>query len=112
MKIALLHSHFDASHLDKVNQKMKSLGAPTIKAMAAPAYGDDCYVAFEGCHRLRAAHALGLEPIIDEIEYQDDMLLSDIVDDEDGHTVDGIIQEAAGAVWLEFRFYRPCRHHW
>lgn len=31
------------------------------------------YAALEGCHRIRAAKELGLIPVIDEIEYSDNI---------------------------------------
>ena len=33
MKIALLHKHFDAGHLQEVKSKMENLGAPVIRAV-------------------------------------------------------------------------------
>ncbi len=70
MNIILLHSHYDADHLANVIEEMKSLGAPTIKAVWAECYGAWC--ALEGCHRIRAAKELGLVPVIEEIEYREE----------------------------------------
>ncbi|MET4683670.1 hypothetical protein [Brevundimonas faecalis] len=75
MNIILPHADYDADHLAKVIEEMKVLGAPTIKAV-------DCgehYVALEGSHRIRAAQALGMEVIIDEIEYSETITTDDVV---------------------------------
>ena len=68
-RIILLHKHFDPDHLDAVTATMRHLGAPTIEAVWLPAF--DAWCALEGCHRIRAAQALGLEVEIDEVEYSD-----------------------------------------
>lgn len=62
MTIALAHKHFDADHLETVKAEMQALGAPSIRAFWSDLYG--VWLAVEGCHRIRAAHALGLEPVI------------------------------------------------
>lgn len=59
----------DADRLAVVIEEMRSLGAPTIKAVNC----GDYYMALEGSHRLAAAKALGLAPIIEVLE-QDDMI--------------------------------------
>lgn len=71
MKIQLVHSYFDEKHLEKVISEMKTLGAPKIKAVWCEEL--DRWLAVEGCHRLRAALLLGLQPVIDDITltYQD-----------------------------------------
>jgi hypothetical protein len=70
MKVALVHDHYDAAHLEAVKAEMATMGAPVIKAVYMECY--DLYAALEGCHRIRAAKELGLVPIIDEVEYSDD----------------------------------------
>ena len=69
MHIQLFHNHFEAEHLESVKKEMLVLGAPKIKAV----YDDlnDVYIAAEGCHRIRAAKELGLEPEIIEISIED-----------------------------------------
>ena len=52
----------------------------------------DCWAALEGCHRIRAAAELGLEPIIEEIEYSDDVFI-----DESGNEF--VVSEAADDAW-------------
>ena len=90
MKIALLHKHFDAGHLKEVKSKMENLGAPVIRAVWMECF--DCWAALEGCHRIRAAAELGLEPIIEEIEYSDDVFI-----DESGNEF--VVSEAADDAW-------------
>ena len=79
MKIALVHNHYDKEHLAAVIEEMKVIGAPVIKAVWMEVYNH--WAALEGCHRIRAAKALGLTPEIDEVEYSDDPC------DVDGMTV-------------------------
>jgi len=69
IEVTLLHPHFDANHLAAVTEEMRTMGAPKVKAVWQPGWG--VWVALEGCHRLRAAHALGLTPEFDEVEYSD-----------------------------------------
>lgn len=72
MKIALVHNHYDEAHLTAVIEEMKTLGAPTVKAVWMECYGH--FAALEGCHRIRAAKALGLVPEIEEVEYSDELV--------------------------------------
>jgi len=66
MKIVLLHNHYDESHLEVVIEEMKVLGAPTIRVYDL---GFDGLVqAIEGCHRLRACEALGIEPNLEFVD--------------------------------------------
>lgn len=65
MDIALFHKHYNPEHLEEVKAKMLVLGAPVIKAAWSEMYG--CWLAIEGCHRIRAAKALGLTPVINDI---------------------------------------------
>ena len=96
MQIALVHSHYDASHLAEVKTEMLTLGAPVIKAVYMECY--DTYAALEGCHRIRAAKELGLVPVIDEVEYSDDL-----VDGTDGEwTVSEMADDCHKATIIEF----------
>lgn len=71
MTIILLHKHFDRDHLAEVTDKMRALGAPSIKAIWDKAEG--MWRALEGCHRIRAARELGLTPkMVDVGSYDDD----------------------------------------
>lgn len=95
--IALLHKHYDEAHLAKVISEMELLGAPTIKAVWMECW--NMWVALEGCHRLRAAHALGLDPIIDEVEYSDDEIE---LDSGDMYRISDIVDAAHSAKTLVF----------
>lgn len=79
MTIALLHKHYNEKHLEEVANEMATLGAPSIKAIWSELYG--VWLAVEGCHRIRAAKQLGLEPIIDDIS--DDETVTMEIDGED-----------------------------
>jgi len=64
--LILLHSHYDASHLAAVTAEMADRGAPTLRAIRR----DESTVwLLEGCHRARAAVALGLTVELDCIDY-------------------------------------------
>lgn len=82
MKIALLHGYYDAQKLESVKKEMQDLGAPTIKAVWMDCY--DHWAALEGCHRIRAAADLGLVPVIEEIEYSEEVTLDEIGCDQSG----------------------------
>lgn len=97
---ALIHDHFDAAHLEAVIEEMRVLGAPTIKAVWMEVYGH--WAALEGCHRIRAAAALGLKPIIDEIEYSEQSLEELGCDDAgEGYTVDQIADASYNTAIIE-----------
>jgi len=61
MRIKLFHNHYDKEHLQEVIEEMKIMGTPTIKVYHEEF---DCYIAIEGCHRLRACKELGITPNI------------------------------------------------
>lgn len=80
MEIFLTHDHYDKTHLEDVKAEMIKLGAPTIRVFDM---GEGMYAAIEGCHRLRAAAALGVTPEIEILDYD---ALADIdVTDEQAH---------------------------
>jgi hypothetical protein len=81
MKVALAHNQYDKKHLIEVMAEMEEMGAPTIRIVHVE---NDLYQAIEGCHRLRAAAALGLTPEFEELD--NDTLRKDIdgLDYEDG----------------------------
>lgn len=97
MKIALLHKHYDSSKLAAVTAQMQSMGAPTIKAVYMPNW--DMWVALEGCHRLRAAHAIGFTPEIQEVEYSDDFTS---MDDGEEMIISAICDDAHNSMTLTF----------
>lgn len=101
MQIALVHDHYDDSHLQAVIAQMRTFGAPTIKAVWMETHGH--WAALEGCHRIRAAAELGLMPIIDEIEYSNQTLADLGCDDaDDGYTVEQIADDSYRATVIEF----------
>jgi hypothetical protein len=65
MIVNLLHAHFASDHLEAVKAEMEKRGAPVIRALDV---AGDIY-AFEGCHRLRAAEALGLPVVLEMVDY-------------------------------------------
>lgn len=85
----------EADKLAAVIEQMRSLGAPTIEVVDC----GDFYMALEGSHRLAAAHALGLTPVL-VIRDQDEMLEVSGYDWYDGANwaVDGQAQYSAGEV--------------
>jgi hypothetical protein len=97
MKVALLHRHYNEGHLASVTEEMRTLGVPTIKAVWMETW--QMWVAMEGCHRLRAAHALGLTPVIEELDYSDEMIS---MDDGDHVSVSAICDDAYNAQVLTF----------
>jgi hypothetical protein len=102
MRIALTHRHYDPVHLEAVMAEMARLGAPTIRAVWMACW--DVWAALEGCHRIRAALALGLVPEIEEIEYSDELTPADlrIEDADDAYTVAQIADAACSAEVLNF----------
>lgn len=57
-----LHAHFSPAHLDHVVGEMRRRGAPRIRAYHDTVSG--AWYALEGTHRLRAAVALDVVPIL------------------------------------------------
>jgi hypothetical protein len=96
MRIALVHNHYNKRHLAKVIKEMKTLGAPTIKAVWMEVYNH--WAALEGCHRIRAAKALGLIPEIEEVDYSDDL----VEGMEDEWTVEQIADSSRESEVIEF----------
>lgn len=94
MKIALVHNDYSERHLAEVIEEMKTLGSPTIKAVWMECYGH--WAALEGCHRIRAAKALGLVPEIEEVEYSDEPCAVD------GMTVAEVADRSNESIEFEF----------
>jgi hypothetical protein len=65
IRVALAHNHFDFEHLVEVMKEMQKLGKPRIRVYHVEG---NVYQAIEGCHRLRAAAALGITP---DFDYRD-----------------------------------------
>jgi DNA-binding LacI/PurR family transcriptional regulator len=79
----------EASKLEAVKAEMLKLGAPTIRAVDC----GDYLMALEGCHRIAAAHALGIEPEM-VIYAQDDEIDITTFDWYDSANWDGTVYQA------------------
>ena len=100
MQIALVHNHFNQDHLEAVKQEMQEIGAPVIRAVWMECYG--VWAALEGCHRIRAAKELGIEPIIEEIEYSDDPISSIGCEADEDYAISDICDGAYRAIIISF----------
>jgi len=65
IKIILAHNYFDPKGLIDVISDMQKMGAPKIRIVH---FENNVYQAIEGCHRLRAAAALGVTPDFEELD--------------------------------------------
>lgn len=88
MDIILYHNHYDIQHLNAVAAQMQTLGAPAIRAIWSDVYG--AWMAVEGCHRVRAAKALGLTPTIIDVSNDETVTVQD-----DGDNVDVSVSDLA-----------------
>lgn len=81
---------------------MRVRGAPTIRAVWMPVYGH--WAALEGCHRIRAAKALGLTPEIEEVEYSAEPPPAGCEVEAHGRelTIEEIADSSHGSVVIEF----------
>lgn len=68
MMIYAIHAP-KADKLATVVEQMRTLGAPTIRVVAC----GDYYMALEGSHRLAAAAELGLQPVLQVYEQDDEI---------------------------------------
>lgn len=59
----------DHAKLDGVMAEMRKLGAPTIRVVDC----GDYYMALEGVHRLAACAALGIAPVLDVLDQDDEV---------------------------------------
>lgn len=71
MRIIIMNEP-EPKHLAEVKEQMKIMGTPKIRAFYDKAEG--LYWALEGSHRIIAAKELGLEPEIEEVEYNDELI--------------------------------------
>lgn len=62
-----LHWYHTPSRLHAVVEEMRERGAPTLRGYRDPLTG--AVLLREGCHRIRAAYALDLAPILVEIPW-------------------------------------------
>ena len=89
LDIILAHAYYDAQHLSDVTAEMRTLGAPTIRAVHLDG---DLWLALEGCHRIRAALTLGLTPDLIEMEYSNTTTTVDLgLDYQDIYTVADLV---------------------
>lgn len=98
----------DLDHLTEVSKEMEEIGRPVIRVAYDPAY--DSYIAFEGSHRIKAAHDKGIKPILDEVDindvYNGKYSLDELSDDLDisdlGQWLDNAYRRINGG--LEYKF--------
>jgi hypothetical protein len=64
-RLVLLHDHYDIDHMAVVMAEMVDLGAPELRGVMC----DDGIYLLEGCHRARAAAALGLTITVVPVSY-------------------------------------------
>jgi hypothetical protein len=100
MKIALVHDHYDEAKLTEVIAQMRMLGAPTIRAVWMECYG--AWAALEGCHRIRAAQALGITPVIEPADYSDDMITISQDPTDDQISISQVCDSCHAATIIEF----------
>lgn len=86
MEIALFHKHYNQKHLDAVRAEMLTLGAPKIRCIWDAAH--EVWLAVEGCHRLRAAHDLGIEPVIIDVTENETVTVQIDEEDRDVNTLE------------------------
>lgn len=65
MIVCPLHHYYSPEHLADVTATMQVLGSPVLRGH----YHDGVVYLAEGTHRIRAAHALGLTPIVRRIPW-------------------------------------------
>ena len=93
MKTILMHNEYREEHLAAVIEQMRTLGAPTLRAVWIEAYG--AWMLLEGCHRARAAKALGLSINIDAVEFVAEMTTTDLgLDCQDEMTMEELVDDA------------------
>jgi len=96
MRITLYHNHYNEQHLEAVKAEMETLGAPTIRCIWSEIY--EMWMAVEGCHRLRAAAALGITPVVQDITNDETATIQ--IDEEDtAVNVADLAEELQGAAW-------------
>lgn len=101
MKIIVAHDHYTDEHLVEVKAEMATMGAPVVKCSWIECYG--AWMALEGCHRLRAAHDLGLAPVIDAVEFDPDQSLNNLgCDYQDDLTMGELLDDAHNRAMLRF----------
>lgn len=91
--LVLVHDYYDDGHLEAVKAEMVKRGSPTLHGVVT----DGAIYLLEGCHRARAAQALGVTinvvPVAYDSETDDEIRLCDYVpgNDNDGATVGEVV---------------------
>lgn len=93
MMIYAIH-RAEPDRLETVKAEMLELGAPAIRVVDA----GDSYIALEGSHRLAAAHQLGIMPILEVLE-EDEEIDPDDFDWGEFHQDVATAGEAAGELF-------------
>ncbi len=101
MTTIILPNTPDAAHLEEVKADMQRLGAPVIRC--AWYEGGELIVALEGSHRLVAAQALGIVPVL-HLLGDDEMITCDEIGYDDMGWFDG---EPARVADIRERMGRP-----
>lgn len=105
MKIALVHRYYDPANLEEVKQIMQKRGAPTIQGVYSEKH--KAWLAFEGCHRLRAAKQLGVKPFLLDVSkgvYETITVQMSSVIDGKKHWTPQAVNVRGFARWLENTF--------
>lgn len=98
--ILLVHDHFNETHLESVKREMLILGAPVIRAVEN---GEE-WIALEGCHRIRAAKALGLVPVIEPVT-DEEITLDDLGVELDSEEPESLAFDVARKIFETSRTY-------
>jgi hypothetical protein len=67
VRVTPLHEHYSEPHLQHVKTEMQRLGPPKLRGYFDPV--TDTWYMREGTHRLRAAKALGIAPVLVSIPW-------------------------------------------
>lgn len=67
MIVCPLHWYYNAAHLANVTDEMQRRGPPTLRGYFDERSG--VFLLREGTHRIRAAHSLGLAPVLMPIRW-------------------------------------------
>jgi ParB-like chromosome segregation protein Spo0J len=82
-------NQIDTDHLTEVIEAMREMGAPEIRVYN----NGEQYIALEGSHRLAAAWELGLEPVLIEMDEDEEMVEHDVETyGEEANTVAEILE--------------------
>lgn len=94
----------EAAKLEAVKAEMQALGAPVIRVVDC----GDYLMALEGCHRIAAAHALGITPEFAVLEQDDQIDVTEYDWYDDAYWSESIYP--AGAVAGELYSNQACSY--